>query len=74
MKVSVPQVELARGIAVVSRAVATRSTLPVLGHILLATEGGRLKLAATNLEIGITHWSAAQVHAEGAITVPCGIT
>lgn len=70
MKVSVPQVELARGIAVVSRAVAARSTLPVLGHILLATEGGRLKLAATNLEIGITHWSSAQVHAEGAITVP----
>ncbi|MBI4674865.1 MAG: DNA polymerase III subunit beta [Chloroflexi bacterium] len=70
MKVSVPQVELARGIAVVSRAVAARSTLPVLGHILLAAEGGRLKLAATNLEIGITHWSAAQVQSEGAITVP----
>jgi hypothetical protein len=33
---------------------------------LLATEGGRLKLAATNLEIGITHWTGAQVHAEGA--------
>lgn len=70
MKVSVLQENLARGIAIVSRAVATRSTLPVLGNILLATEGGRLKLAATNLEIGITHWTGAQVHAEGAITVP----
>ena len=70
MKVSVPQENLARGISIVSRAVATRSTLPVLGHILLATEGGRLKLAATNLEIGITHWSNAQVKTEGAITVP----
>jgi len=70
MKVSVLQENLARGIAIVSRAVATRSTLPVLGNILLATDGGRLKLAATNLEIGITHWTGAQVHTEGAITVP----
>lgn len=70
MKVTVLQENLARGIAIVSRAVATRSTLPVLGNILLATEGGRLKLAATNLEIGITHWTGAQVQAEGAITVP----
>ncbi len=70
MKVSVSQENLARGIAIVSRAVATRSTLPVLGHILLATDGGRLKLAATNLEIGITHWCGAQVKADGAITVP----
>lgn len=70
MKVSVPQENLARGISIVSRAVAARSTLPVLGHILLATEGERLKLAATNLEIGITHWSSAQVKTEGAITVP----
>src|SRR6478735_757963 len=70
MKVSVSQDNLARGIAIVSRAVATRSTLPVLGNILLATEGGRLKLAATNLEIGITHWTGAQVQTEGAITVP----
>lgn len=70
MKVTVLQENLARGIAIVSRAVATRSTLPVLGNILLATEGGRLKLAATNLEIGITHWTGAQVQTEGAITVP----
>ncbi len=70
MKVSVLQENLARGISVVSRAVATRSTLPVLGNILLATDGGRLKLAATNLELGITHWAGAQVQTEGAITVP----
>ncbi|TAH53949.1 MAG: DNA polymerase III subunit beta [Chloroflexota bacterium] len=70
MKLSVLQENLARGISIVNRAVATRSTLPVLGNILLATEGGRLKLAATNLEIGITHWCGAQVQTEGAITVP----
>ena len=40
----------------VARAVATKTSLPVLGNILLATDRGQLKLAATNLEIGITSW------------------
>lgn len=70
MKVSCLQENLAKGLAIVGRAVATRSTLPVLGNILLATDNGRLKLAATNLEIGITHWIGAKVETDGAITVP----
>ena len=40
--------------AVVSRAVSSRSTLPVLANVLLRTEDAGLKLTATNLEIGIT--------------------
>jgi DNA polymerase-3 subunit beta len=42
----------------------------VLGNILIATDNGRLKLAATNLEIGITCWIGAKVEEDGAITVP----
>ena len=64
------QEHLKRGLATVSHAVAGKSTLPVLANVLLATDGGRLKLTATNLEIGITHWIGAQVQEEGAITVP----
>lgn len=70
MKVSCLQENLARGLSIVGRAVATRSTLPVLSNILLQTDNGRLKLAATNLEIGITCWIGAKVEREGAITVP----
>ncbi|HEY6040545.1 MAG TPA: DNA polymerase III subunit beta [Anaerolineae bacterium] len=70
MKVSCLQENLAHGLAVVGRAVATRSTLPVLGNILLSTENGRLKLAATNLELAITCWIGAKVDEEGATTVP----
>jgi DNA polymerase-3 subunit beta len=70
MKVSCLQENLAKGLSIVGRAVATRSTLPILGNILIATDNGRLKLAATNLEIGITHWIGAKVETEGAITVP----
>lgn len=70
MKLTVLQENLKRGLATVSHAVAGKSTLPVLSNVLLATDGGRLKLAATNLEVGITHWIGAQVLDEGAITVP----
>ncbi len=70
MKVSCLQENLARGLSIVGRAVSTRSTLPVLGNILLATDSGRLKLSATNLEIVITCWIGARVTDSGAVTVP----
>jgi DNA polymerase-3 subunit beta len=70
MRVSCLQENLAKGLSIVGRAVATRSTLPVLSNILLATDQGRLKLSATNLEIGITCWIGAKVEEDGATTVP----
>ena len=70
MKVSVLQENLAHGLSIVSRAVAPRSTLPVLGNILVATDEGRLRLSATNLELGITCWIGAKIEEEGSTTVP----
>lgn len=70
MKVSCLQENLARGLSTVARAVATRSTLPVLGNVLLATDHGRLRLSATNLELGISCWIGAKIEEEGATTVP----
>ena len=70
MKLSVMQENLARGLQVVSRAVSTRSTLPVLNNVLLRTEDGGLKLTATNLEIGITYWVPGKIDTAGAVTVP----
>jgi DNA polymerase-3 subunit beta len=70
MKVSVLQENLAYGLGIVSRAVSSRSTLPVLSNILLATDEGRLRLSATNLELGITCWIGAKIEEEGSTTVP----
>lgn len=64
------QENLARGLSVVSRAVSTRSTLPVLANVLLRTEDAGLKLTATNLEIGITYWVPGKIETDGATTVP----
>ena len=70
MKVSVLQENLAHGLSIVSRAVAPRTTLPVLANVLVATDEGRLRLSATNLEIGITCWIGAKISEEGSTTVP----
>jgi DNA polymerase III subunit beta len=70
MKVSVLQENLAHGLNIVSRAVSPRSTLPVLANVLLATDEGRLRLSATNLELGITCWIGAKIDEEGSTTVP----
>jgi len=59
MKATVSQPLLAHGLSIVSRAVSPRSTLPVLANILVATDEGRLRLSATNLELGITCWIGA---------------
>jgi DNA polymerase-3 subunit beta len=69
VKVSCLQENLAKGLAIVGRAVATRSPLPVLSNVLLATDQGRLKLSAMNQEIGIVHWIGCKVETEGEVTV-----
>ncbi len=70
MKLSCQQGNLSRGLGIVARAVATRTTLPITNNVLLATEQSRLKLVATNLEMAVSCWIEANVEEEGAITVP----
>jgi DNA polymerase III subunit beta len=70
MKVTVLQENLARGLGIVSKAVSPRSTLPVLANVLIASDEGRLRLSATNLEMGITCWIPARIDEEGSTTVP----
>lgn len=70
MKVTCLQENLTRGLQIVGRAVSTRGTLPILSNVLLRTDSGRLKLTATNLEIGVNCWVQGKVEDEGAITVP----
>ena len=70
MKLSCLQENFSRGLGVVARAVAARTTLPITNNVLLATDRSRLKLVATNLEMAVSCWIGAKVEEEGAITVP----
>jgi DNA polymerase-3 subunit beta len=70
LKISAPREELTRQLGVVSRAASTRTTVQVLAGILLRAEGGRLELAATDMEISLRSSLDAEVGSEGAVVVP----
>lgn len=70
MKVTLLTENLKKGLGIVARAAISRSTLPVLGNVLLQTIDGRLRLACSNLEMTIIAHVGAMVEADGAITVP----
>lgn len=70
MKLSLLQENLNTALVNVSRFVSSKSQLPILNNILLSTDDGRLKLSATNLELGINYWIGAKIEAEGQITIP----
>lgn len=71
MKLEVLQEDLNQGLSVTSRFIASRPQLPVLANILFAAEkNNRLKLSATNLDIGIQYWLDAKVAKPGQLTIP----
>jgi DNA polymerase-3 subunit beta len=70
MKLECLQENLAKGLSIVGRSVATRSTLPITSHVLMQTEGGRLKLSATDLQTAAVYWLGASVEEEGSIAIP----
>jgi DNA polymerase-3 subunit beta len=70
LRISCLQDNLAKGLSTVNRAVGSRSTLPVLSNILMTSDNGRLRLAATDLQMGITAWIGASVEEDGGITIP----
>ncbi len=70
MKFTILQQDILPVMQTVSRSVGVRATLPVLENILIATENGRVKIAATNLEIGIIKSLPAEVSEDGEVTVP----
>jgi DNA polymerase-3 subunit beta len=70
VKLSCLKSNLMEGLNVVGRVVPSKSTLPVLGNVLLASDRGQLKLAATNLDMAVSYWVGAHVDDEGAVTLP----
>ena len=62
-----------RKLQLVSRGVSARSTIQLLGGILLEAEGEALKLSATDMEISIQTSSPAEVEGEGRVVIPARI-
>ncbi|MBX6753520.1 MAG: DNA polymerase III subunit beta [Thermorudis peleae] len=69
MQLTCDQVELQKALSQVSRAVAKKSTLPVLTNVLLDAYEDTLQLSATNLEIAMTISIPATVVQGGQLTI-----
>lgn len=70
MKLQVTQENLNKALQSVGRVASSRGTLPILSNLLIKTVGNRVSIAATNLDIAITHLIGSKVTNKGSITVP----
>lgn len=73
MKLIVKQKNLKRAVSLVEKVVSKNTSLPILGNILLKTENGRLRLSATNLELGINTLIGVKIEEVGEIAIPARI-
>lgn len=70
MRLKILQQDLIGPLQSVSRSIGVKATLPVLGNILLETQGQKIKLSATNLEVGVIKYINAQILEDGSTTLP----
>jgi DNA polymerase-3 subunit beta len=73
MKISCTQENLNKALNQVTRIVNPRASLPVLSNILIKTENSRIKISATDLEIGINIWIGSKIEKQGSITIPAKV-
>ena len=69
MDIRLNRVELLSELVPMQGVVERRTTIPVLSHVLLRATGGRLEIAATDLEVSLTSSCEAEVQEEGAIAI-----
>ena len=73
MKLQCTQENLNKALSNISRAVASRTTLPITQNVLLQANNGKLQLSATNLEMAINTWVGSEISEEGETTIPARI-
>jgi len=70
MKITCVKNNLEKAVLAASRVVSTKPTLPILNNLLLSVDGGRLKVSATDLEVGLNYWVGAKIDGIGGVAIP----
>jgi len=70
MKFSSLSDNLKKAVNSVERVVSAKTTLPVLNNILVEAKDGKIKVVATDLDMGVTYWLRGKVDQDGQTTVP----
>ncbi len=73
MKIICLQEKLKKALSLISKITGKNPNLPILNNILIETDKGRLRVSATDLEIGMNIWISAKVEKSGKATVPASI-
>jgi DNA polymerase III subunit beta len=69
MELAIERVSLQNSLAMVQGIVERRNTVPILGHVLIEPDGNKLRLSATDLEVGIRTEVACKSSATGSLTL-----
>jgi DNA polymerase-3 subunit beta len=70
MEFTVSKSDLVRELNLSQGVVEKKTTIPILSNVLIEAEGDRIKLTATDLELGIRCSCPARVKKQGAGTIP----
>ena len=70
MKFTITREQLQEGLAAVAAAIPAKTTLPVLANVLVEASKQGLRLSGTDLDIAVSTTVAAEVDADGAVTLP----
>ena len=70
MRFTISREKLQEGLAAVAASIPAKTTLPVLANILVETTDKGIRLSGTDLDIAVSTEVAADVDAQGAITIP----
>jgi DNA polymerase-3 subunit beta len=69
MELAIERVSLQNSLAMVQGIVERRNTVPILGHVLIEPDGNKIRLSATDLEVGICTEVACKASAKGSLTL-----
>jgi DNA polymerase-3 subunit beta len=70
MEFTVKKFTLLQELALIQGVVERKTTIPILGNVLLQAESGELRIAATDLEIGLKSICTSKTTVPGTITLP----
>jgi DNA polymerase III subunit beta len=70
MKLTIGKAQIIEGLQAVQNIVSSRTTLPILSNVLLRTEGSRLEITATDLDVSISCSVEAEIEKPGEFTIP----
>jgi DNA polymerase-3 subunit beta len=70
MKIKIDKNDLLKGIQIVGNVISSKNVLPILSNILFETTKNKVRLTATDLDIGISLSMNVEIIEPGAITLP----